>query len=372
VSKKLIVTDSRGDRELLLIGTMVVGRDPACDVSDADPLLSRRHAEFVAGARGVTVRDLGSRNGILVNGIKVGEGTLHPGDTIQIGHLLLRYVEDGAPLAAASEDGGNGDATAVISRASASHDDEKITLLRPPPSSITRSAPQMADDEKTLLVARPALGGRPEQVAPLRAPLPRERVPQEPPPQERRPQESRASRVFVRAQVAALAVIVFLATAIPLILWQGRIVNATAVSRASALVSWLAADAATALQTGGPIAQAADGVNKEPGVLSALVLSPEGRVLAPASRSAEAIDSIPSLGVKPGSVAQLQQAWNGDVIEVARPVQTKDRPRAAVAWITFKPSTPPETGSRAGVLALPAIITLVSAYAIATLIERHR
>lgn len=362
MSKKLIVTDSRGDRELLLIGKMVVGRDPACDVSDADPLLSRRHAEFVVGARDVTVRDLGSRNGILVNGIKVGEGTLRPGDIIQIGHLQLRYVDDG----------GNGDATAVIPRVSASHDDEQITLLRLPPVSKTRSAPQVADDEKTLIVAPPASRGRPEQAAPQREPLPRERVPQEPPRQEPRPRQSRPSRVVVLAQVAALAVIVFLATAIPLILWQDRIVNASAVSRASALVGWLAADAATALQTGGPIAQATDGVNKEPGVLSALVLSPEGGVLAPASRSAEAIDSIPSLGVKPGSVAQLQQAWNGDVIEVARPVQTKDRRRAAVAWITFKPSTPPETGSRASVLALPAIITLVSACAIATLIERHK
>src|SRR5439155_1634492 len=63
-TRKLIVTNGEAERELLLVGTMVVGRDPACDVSDVDPLLSRRHAEFTATANAVSVRDLGSRNGI--------------------------------------------------------------------------------------------------------------------------------------------------------------------------------------------------------------------------------------------------------------------------------------------------------------------
>ncbi len=75
-------------------GTIVVGRDPSCHINDLDPLLSRRHAEFVAGPDGVIVRDLGSRNGILVNGNKVPRKALTPGDIVQLGHLELRYVED--------------------------------------------------------------------------------------------------------------------------------------------------------------------------------------------------------------------------------------------------------------------------------------
>jgi PAS domain-containing protein len=422
VSRKLIVTDSRGDRELLLVGKMVVGRDPACDVSDADPLLSRRHAEFVVGARDVMVRDLGSRNGILVNGIKVGEGALRPGDIVQIGHLQLRYVEDTAPLAAAPEGGEDSDATAVIPQGSAPRaagggrptlstasaavapaaldDNSDKTRVVAPSSArgMPQSPPAAEDDDKTRLIAappaaraaqRPAPAARPVTAAPATsvsaiAPAPLEpsvrpaAAGPKPAVQQLAAKADRAPRVAKRPwtlvvliQVTALSAIVFLATAIPLILWQGRVLNATAASRASALVNWLAADAAAALQTGGSIAATADGVAKEPGIVSAFILSPEGHVLAPASRSMETVNSIPALGVKPGDVLHLQQAWNGELMETARPVQTKDGARRAVAWITFRPSVPPEAGSGAVVLALPVIIVLVATYMIATLIGRR-
>ena len=94
IVRKLLVNDGRGERELLLVGTIVVGRDPSCHLNDMDPLLSRRHAEFVSTGKGVTIRDLHSRNGILVNGDKVPEHALQSGDVIQLGHLHLRYIEE--------------------------------------------------------------------------------------------------------------------------------------------------------------------------------------------------------------------------------------------------------------------------------------
>lgn len=94
IVRKLIVSDGQTERELLLVGTIVVGRDPACQLNDLDPLLSRRHAEFISTKHGVTIRDLKSRNGILVNGEKVPEHALKPGDMVQLGHLHLRYVEE--------------------------------------------------------------------------------------------------------------------------------------------------------------------------------------------------------------------------------------------------------------------------------------
>src|SRR5580765_4364196 len=94
IVRKLLVSDGRSERELLLVGTIVVGRDPSCQLNDLDPLLSRRHAEFVPTSKGVTVRDLKSRNGILVNGDKVPEHALKPGDVVQLGHLHVRYVEE--------------------------------------------------------------------------------------------------------------------------------------------------------------------------------------------------------------------------------------------------------------------------------------
>ena len=102
IVKKLLVNDGRSEREVLLVGTIVVGRDPLCQLNDLDPLLSRRHAEFVPTSKGVTVRDLKSRNGILVNGDKVPEHLLKPGDVVQLGHLHVRYVEE--PVVKSPED----------------------------------------------------------------------------------------------------------------------------------------------------------------------------------------------------------------------------------------------------------------------------
>jgi hypothetical protein len=94
VSKVLVVHDGKRERELLLVERLVVGRDPTCDISVDDGLLSRRHAEFVAAASAVTVRDLGSRNGVFVNGTRRAEQALNPGDVVQIGPLRVRYLRD--------------------------------------------------------------------------------------------------------------------------------------------------------------------------------------------------------------------------------------------------------------------------------------
>ena len=99
MSRRLIVSGGSRPLELVLVGTLIVGRDPACDISETnDPLMSRRHAAFNAGPRDATVRDLGSRNGILVNGVKTAESVLRSGDVVQIGHMQVRYVDEIGPF----------------------------------------------------------------------------------------------------------------------------------------------------------------------------------------------------------------------------------------------------------------------------------
>jgi hypothetical protein len=97
VSRHLVLDDGRSQRELLLRERLTVGRDPACDVSDSDPRLSRRHAEFSLTALGLHVKDLESRNGVRVNGRFVKDALLSPGDLVEIGHLRLRFVDDADP-----------------------------------------------------------------------------------------------------------------------------------------------------------------------------------------------------------------------------------------------------------------------------------
>jgi pSer/pThr/pTyr-binding forkhead associated (FHA) protein len=132
VSHKLLVKDEQGEREVLLIDAVTVGRDPRCDISLADPLLSRRHAEFVASGDGVTVRDLNSRNGILVNGRKLPEALLRPGDVVQISRMAVTFLSSidavtvAAPRPARRHLDDRGNATNA-----AGPDDEKTSVLTP-------------------------------------------------------------------------------------------------------------------------------------------------------------------------------------------------------------------------------------------------
>jgi len=99
MSRRLIVTGGSRDRELVLVDTMIVGRDPGCEISETnDPLLSRRHAAFTTDNREAIVRDLGSRNGILVNGVKTKEAKLCHGDVVQVGHLQVKFVDEVGPF----------------------------------------------------------------------------------------------------------------------------------------------------------------------------------------------------------------------------------------------------------------------------------
>ena len=94
MTRRLIVSDGQARRELLLESTLTVGRDPECEISHADPRLSRRHAEFVPTPEGVVVRDLASRNGVKVNGKNAHEALLHAGDLVEVGVLALQLVDD--------------------------------------------------------------------------------------------------------------------------------------------------------------------------------------------------------------------------------------------------------------------------------------
>ena len=67
-------------------GRFFVGRDRDCQLVLDDPMVSRRHALLVIGPGGVTVEDLGSRNGVLVNGERIeGRVQLEAGDVLTIG-----------------------------------------------------------------------------------------------------------------------------------------------------------------------------------------------------------------------------------------------------------------------------------------------
>jgi pSer/pThr/pTyr-binding forkhead associated (FHA) protein len=72
-------------------GTVRIGREVGCGIMLAqDGVVSRNHAELTWDGRNWVVRDLSSRNGLWVNGIRVTEHALSVGDQIGIGQSWLR------------------------------------------------------------------------------------------------------------------------------------------------------------------------------------------------------------------------------------------------------------------------------------------
>jgi pSer/pThr/pTyr-binding forkhead associated (FHA) protein len=76
---------------------LLIGRHPECDVRIDLPKISRRHCCVALAYDRVMIRDLGSRNGLRVNGLVVDEAMLRPGDEVAIGPILYRVEQDPPP-----------------------------------------------------------------------------------------------------------------------------------------------------------------------------------------------------------------------------------------------------------------------------------
>jgi FHA domain len=72
---------------------LVLGRGTGADIVLAGALVSRRHAELTDTAHGLVVSDLGSRNGVFVNGHRISSPVvLELGDSLAIGDNTFRLV----------------------------------------------------------------------------------------------------------------------------------------------------------------------------------------------------------------------------------------------------------------------------------------
>ena len=78
-----------GTKHTLTPPGLVIGRGAEADLRINDPGVSRRHAEFRVSGKGdrpeVSVADLGSTNGTLVDGRRVTEAQLHDGSVVRVG-----------------------------------------------------------------------------------------------------------------------------------------------------------------------------------------------------------------------------------------------------------------------------------------------
>ena len=84
----------------------VIGRRGDCDLCIPLMVVSRRHCELNQDQGQLRIRDLGSRNGTFLNGNKIGEAQLSPGDNIQVGPLSFAVQIDGQPEKLTGTDNG--------------------------------------------------------------------------------------------------------------------------------------------------------------------------------------------------------------------------------------------------------------------------
>ena len=82
---------STGERFILDIPEVTIGRDPNCEVFLNDRTVSRRHAHLsIQGGRAI-IEDLGSLNGTWVDAASVSSSELFNGSTIQIGTFKMIF-----------------------------------------------------------------------------------------------------------------------------------------------------------------------------------------------------------------------------------------------------------------------------------------
>ena len=71
---------------------LTLGRGPGVDLPFNDPAMSRQHAVIEYTSDGFRIQDLGSTNGILLNGNSVQVGEIGHGDRFEIGGQVFQLV----------------------------------------------------------------------------------------------------------------------------------------------------------------------------------------------------------------------------------------------------------------------------------------
>jgi pSer/pThr/pTyr-binding forkhead associated (FHA) protein len=88
----VLTGDLQGNDYPIEQATTVLGRGPGADLAFTCDTLSRQHASLDFSDGGLRLRDLGSLNGVRINGALIEQIELDHGDKFQIGDLVLQLI----------------------------------------------------------------------------------------------------------------------------------------------------------------------------------------------------------------------------------------------------------------------------------------
>jgi pSer/pThr/pTyr-binding forkhead associated (FHA) protein len=89
----ICLTGDAPKRFALTKKTVTVGRGTNCDLQIVTHFVSREHARLTVSGDATLIEDLGSRNGVFVNSVRVDRRELKQGDLVTIGETQFRFVE---------------------------------------------------------------------------------------------------------------------------------------------------------------------------------------------------------------------------------------------------------------------------------------
>lgn len=338
-----------GERALRLDGPIVVGRDPDCDLSVDSVRVSRRHAEFIPTPRGVSVRDLGSRNGILVNGSRVDEALVGPADRVLLGDVAVMVggrpgIEDARQPVAPAPGPGSPPATAVPPEPcgapgtpSAAAPGFRAPAMQTPPGPADKTTILPRGGLATPSVAAAAPAAVTAKTTAARTAGRRFGL---------------GARLFAGALL--VSVCTFTATALPIVKARNEAIRSASLARAMTIVRAMGVANGVALAAGQTLGVGVQDAAAEPGVREVLLLSPDGRVLAPANRLSDRVSKLPAFG-DISDLQGVQTAEIGAEIQAAAVIEAGGR-RVGLAWVRLDP-TYAAASAPVGVYLMAALFT---------------
>jgi transcriptional regulator with PAS, ATPase and Fis domain len=91
-----VLEGSAGRKQATLgLSPLVIGSAPECDLVTEDEGVSRQHLRVMLTERGVSVRDLGSKNGTFLNGVQIIEAPVPKGAVVTFGRARLSLLASG-------------------------------------------------------------------------------------------------------------------------------------------------------------------------------------------------------------------------------------------------------------------------------------
>src|SRR3982751_479469 len=101
MSKLVLLTEGFTGRTYELnVEKTTVGRVEDNAFQIAEPSVSSHHAEIILKGEEVLIKDLGSTNGTFINGDKITESVLKPGQTLKLGTVEMKLEGKDGPVSA--------------------------------------------------------------------------------------------------------------------------------------------------------------------------------------------------------------------------------------------------------------------------------